>query len=85
MSEADYAVAVFMLKRQLLYLAISSGVMFIAADLIFRYMNWTLGISFKEHAWVEIKKNPIAVSIYFTGRIMAVFIAWGLIASSFQK
>lgn len=66
--------------------AVVGGLLFIAAfGLLFRYMNWSLGLTFKKHAWDKIKDDPNALSLYFGLRIMGVLIAGGLFLASFVK
>ena len=75
--------AIFALLRNLLYLLVATGILFGLMRLMFSWMNKSIGITFKEHVWDELKKGNLSVAIYFGARVAAVIIGGSLIASAF--
>lgn len=85
MSTADISVMLIALARNVIYAGVGFGLFIIALELLSRYMNYSLGISFREHGWDRIKDDPKAVSLYFGLRNLGVLIAGGLFLASFVK
>lgn len=81
----DIGFAAFALGRNVVYLSVGVPILLVVTWLMFWYMNRSLGITFKDHAWDIIKTDAKAVSLYFGLRVLGVLIAGGLVASAFLK
>jgi hypothetical protein len=73
------------LIRNVIYLIVGMFVLIGMMEMLFTYMNKSIGISFKEHVWNVIKDDPDACALYFGIRVAGALIASGLIASAFLK
>jgi hypothetical protein len=85
MDAQGIAFAAFALGRNIIYLVIGLAILIGAVEILFRYMNWSLGITFKDHVWKTLKRNPMALALYFGLRVLGVLIAGGTIAAAFLK
>lgn len=73
------------LLRNVEYGVVGSILFFVVFIGLFKYMNWSLGITFKDHAWDVIKTDAKAVALYFGLRMLGVLIAGGLFLAYFIK
>jgi hypothetical protein len=81
----DFLTWQWALLRNVEYGVVGFALFIIALELLSRYMNHSLGITFKEHGWDKIKDTPIAVSLYFGLRNLGVLLAGGLFLAAFVK
>ena len=82
---SDFVSWQWALLRNVEYAAIGFGLFIIALELLSRYLNYSLGITFREHGWDRIKDDAKAVALYFGLRNLGALIAGGLFLASFVK
>lgn len=82
---ADFENWQWALLRNVEYAVIGFALFVIALELLSRYLNYSLGITFKDHGWDIIKTDPKSVSLYFGLRNLGILLAGGLFLASFVK